>query len=138
MRIGGKTDPLHGEPVEATVRVRRISDGRFLHKGPMGRGKSGCLGRTAAVEAGGVTVLLTEERVQPYDVEVLRSNGIAPEDCELIALKSAVHFRADYTPVACEILDVDTPGVHSPDLFSYDYRRLRRPIFPLDPDISWG
>ena len=138
LRIGGKTDPLHGEPVEATVRVRRISDGRFLHKGPMGRGKSGFLGRTAVVEAGGVTVLLTEERAQPLDAEVLRSNGIAPEDCELIALKSAVHFRADYTPIACEILDVDTPGVHSPDLFSYDYRRLRRPIFPLDPEVNRG
>ncbi|MCE2394787.1 MlrC C-terminal domain-containing protein, partial [Candidatus Poribacteria bacterium] len=53
------------------------------------------------------------------------------------ALKSAVHFRADYTPIAHEILEVDTPGVHSPDLFSYDYQKVRRPIYPLDVDADF-
>ena len=132
LAIGGKTDPLHGEPVAGRAYVKHIGDGRFVNKGPMGRGKGGSLGRTAVVQVAGVLVVLTEQRTQPYDAEVLRSVGIIPEDCKLIALKSAVHFRADYTPIAFEILEVDTPGVHSPDLFSYDYRKLRRPIFPLD------
>jgi microcystin degradation protein MlrC len=68
---------------------------------------------------------------------VLRSVGIEPKDRKLIALKSAVHFRADYTPIAHEILEVDTPGVHSPDLFSYDYQKLRRPVYPLDADAEF-
>ena len=134
LQVGGKTIALHGEPVALRGYVKTISDGRFVLRGPMGRGREASMGRTAVVAVGGVEIILTEERLQPFDAEVLRCVGIAPEQCKLIALKSAVHFRADYTPLADEILEVDTPGVHSPNLFSYDYKRLRRPIFPLDED----
>ncbi len=132
LRVGGKTHPLHGEPVELSGYVKTISDGEFVHRGPMSQGRIGKMGRTAVVKVGGVEIILTEQRLQPYDAEVLRSLGIPPEARKLIALKSAVHFRADYTPIAHAILEVDTPGVHSPNLFSYTYEKLRRPIFPLD------
>ena len=137
LHIGGKTDPLHGTPVLADAYVKRISDGNFIHKGPMGRGKTGALGYTAVIDVGGITIVLTEQRTQPFDSEILRSNGIIPEDSKLIVLKSAVHYRAAYSPIAHEIIDIDTPGVHSPDLFSYKYRNVRRPIFPLDEDAHW-
>ena len=103
----------------------------------MGRGKTGTLGYTAVIDVGGITIVLTEQRTQPFDSEILRSNGIIPEDSKLIVLKSAVHYRAAYSPIAHEIIDIDTPGVHSPDLFSYKYRNVRRPIFPLDEDAHW-
>ena len=138
LQVGGKTIALHGEPVAVRGYVETIADGRFVLRGPMGRGKSGSMGRTAVVAVGGIEIVLTEERVQPFDAEVLRCVGITPERCKLIALKSAVHFRADYTPIAHEILEVDTPGVHSPNLFSYDYKKLRRPIFPLDQGTGFA
>ena len=138
LQVGGKTIALHGEPVAVRGYVETIADGRFVLRGPMGRGKSGSMGRTAVVVVGGIEIVLTEERVQPFDAEVLRCVGITPERCKLIALKSAVHFRADYTPIAHEILEVDTPGVHSPNLFSYDYKKLRRPIFPLDQGTGFA
>ena len=137
LNVGGKTIPMHGDPVALTGYVKTISDGQFVYKGPMGRGVRSSLGRTAVVKVGGVEIILTERRVQPIDAEVLRSVGIEPRDRKLIALKSAVHFRADYTPIAHEILEVDTPGVHSPDLFSYDYQKVRRPIYPLDTDVEF-
>ncbi len=62
---------------------------------------------------------------------------LLPRARKLIALKSAVHFRADYTPIAHQILEVDTPGVHSPNLFNYNYQKLRRPIYPLDPTTTY-
>jgi microcystin degradation protein MlrC len=138
LNVGGKTDPLHGNPVSLTGYVKTISDGNFVHKGPMGQGRPGRMGKTVVIEANGIEIILTEKRIQPYDAEVLRSVGIEPTDRRLIVLKSAVHFRADYTPIAHQILEVDTPGVHSPDLFSYDYHRLRRPIYPLDLDTDWS
>ena len=137
LEVGGKTDSLHGNPVSLTGYVKTISDGNFIHKGPMGRGRAGHMGRTVVLEVDGIEIILTEKRIQPYDAEVLRSVGIEPADRELVALKSAVHFRADYTSIAHEILEVDTPGVHSPDLFSYDYRKIRRPIYPLDSYTTW-
>ena len=137
LEVGGKTDSLHGNPVSLTGYVKTISDGNFIHKGPMGRGRAGHMGRTVVLEVDGIEIILTEKRIQPYDAEVLRSVGIEPADRDLVALKSAVHFRADYASIAHEILEVDTPGVHSPDLFSYDYRKIRRPIYPLDSYPTW-
>ena len=138
LNVGGKHHPLHGDPVALTGYVKTISDGTFVHKGPMGRGRTGGMGRTVVLKVGGVEIVLTEKRIQPYDAEVLRSVGIEPKDRKLIALKSAVHFRADYTPIAHKILEVDTPGVHSPNLFSYDYQKLRRPVYPLDAAVAWN
>ena len=138
LNVGGKTDTQHGAPVALTASVKTLSDGRFILKGPMGRGTAANMGRTAVVQVNGIEIILTERRIQPYDAEVLRSVGIEPQARKLIALKSAVHFRADYTPIAHQILDVDTPGVHSPNLFSYDYQKLRRPIYPLDPTVTYG
>ena len=138
LNVGGKTDTQHGAPVALIGYVKTLSDGKFILKGPMGRGTVGNMGRTAVIQVGGVEIILTERRIQPYDAEVLRSVGIEPQTRKLIALKSAVHFRADYTPIAHQILDVDTPGVHSPNLFNYDYQKLRRPIYPLDPTVTYG
>ena len=135
--VGGKTDTQHGTPVTLTGYVKTLSDGRFILKGPMGRGTLGNMGTTAVIQVGGIEIILTERRIQPYDAEVLRSVGIEPQTRKLIALKSAVHFRADYTPIAHQILDVDTPGVHSPNLFSYHYQKVRRPIYPLDSTVTY-
>lgn len=137
LNLGGKTDPLHGEPVRITGQVKTITDGVFVHKGPMRQGTVGNMGRTVVVQVGGVEIIVSEKRIQPFDAEVIRSVGIDPEDRKIVVLKSAVHFRADFTPFAHEILDVDTPGVHSPNLFSYKFENLRRPIFPLDPEAKF-
>ena len=137
LNVGGKTDDMHGEPVALEAYVKTISDGVYLRKGPMARGAIDRMGRTAVIKTGGVEVILTEERSQPLDAEVLRSVGIEPRDRKLIALKSAVHYRADYTPIAHEILEVDTPGVHSANLTNFRYENLRRPIHPLDSNAEF-
>lgn len=132
LQVGGKTDPRHGKPVALDGYVKLISDGNFVHKGPMSRGIKSGMGKTVIIVNDGIEIILTETRTQPYDAEVLRSVGIEPRDRKIIVIKSAVHFRADFTPLAHEILDIDTPGVHSPNLLSYDYKNIRRPIYPLD------
>lgn len=39
--VGGKIDPRHGAPLRVPGRVGTLSDGRFVHKGPMFRGLEG-------------------------------------------------------------------------------------------------
>ncbi len=132
LTVGGKTDRRHGEPLTLTGVVRLISDGAYRNRGPMMTGMPVAMGRTVVLVVEGVEVVLTERRVQPFDMQCLRSLGVEPADRLLIGLKSAVHFRADYGPVARRIFEVDTPGIHNPDVTTYDYRRVRRPIWPLD------
>jgi microcystin degradation protein MlrC len=130
--IGGKTDRLHGDPVHTLAYVRTLGDGEFVYRGPMGRGARGHLGRTAVLIVGGTEVVVSERRDQLRDSEMLRTVGIEPRDRRLLAVKSAVHFRADIGTMAERIFDADTPGVHRPDFSSYTYTRLRRPIYPID------
>jgi microcystin degradation protein MlrC len=130
--LGGKTDNRHGEPVRVTAHVKLLSDGTFTLRGAMGGGARARMGRTAVLVVGGVEIVVTERRIQPYDAALLRSVGIEPTQRRLIALKSAVHFRGTYQDIAERIFDADTPGVHRPDFSGYAYRKLRRPIYPLD------
>jgi len=135
LKIGGKTDKLHGETVEVEGKVRLVSDGRFISKGPMGTGMEVDLGRTVVFRSGGVDIIITTRRYQPTTLELYRSLGIEPSDKKILIVKSAVHFRASHEPIAKKIIEVDAPGIHSARLSAFRYRKLRRPIFPLDPEM---
>lgn len=134
LQVGAKTDDRHGETLTLTGYVRLISDGRYVNRGPMYTNMEVSMGRAVVFVVGGVQIILSEERIQPYDCEALRCVGIEPRDCLLIGLKSAVHFRADYGPLAGRIFEVDTPGVHNPDVTKMRFLNLKRPIWPLDED----
>ncbi|MBT3267242.1 M81 family metallopeptidase [Candidatus Poribacteria bacterium] len=133
--VGGKTDDRHGAPLRVTGYVRLVSDGRFEMQGPMGRGSVENYGVTVVLVVGGVEIVLTERRRQPYDAELLRSVGIEPSRRRLIALKSAVHFRQTYHDIAHRIFDADTPGVHRPKFDAYKYANLRPGVYPVSPVV---
>jgi microcystin degradation protein MlrC len=133
LRVGGKVDDRHGAPIEVTGRVRTLSDGRFVHKGPMMRGLEGRLGTTAVLEVGGVKIVLISQRWQTLDPEMLRFVGIDPLSEHILVVKSTIHYRAAFEPIAHTIIEVDAPGLSSSNLDRFTYTRVRRPIFPLDP-----
>src|SRR5206468_10165597 len=56
--VGGKVDDRHGAPLRVTGTVRTISDGRFVHKGPMLRGLPGRLGTTVVLDVDDIKVIL--------------------------------------------------------------------------------
>jgi microcystin degradation protein MlrC len=142
LELGGKTDDMHGAPLDVSGRVVRLTDGKFVHKGPMNTGVQVDLGDTAVVELDGqnggkVQVVVTSLRYQPTDLEVLRSQGIEPTEQQILVVKSSVHFRAAFTPIAAEIVEVDTPGLTNPDLTKLEFKKLKRPIYPFEPDMEW-
>jgi len=136
VRLGAKTDDRHGTPVEADAYVRTLCDGRFTYQGQMLHAVADCLGPVATLEIGGVTVVVSTHRRQCLDAQMLRIAGVEPTSCRLIVLKSAVHFRAHLGPLAGHIFDADTPGVHRPDFACFNYRNLRRPVYPLNPEVT--
>ncbi len=132
LRVGGKCDSYHGETLAVEGQVKLISDGVFLNRGHMRAGIVENMGRTVVVQSVGVKLVLTEIKMPPWNLEQLRSVGISPEHEKIIALKSAVAFRAAYEPIADRIIEVNTPGLSSVDLTLFDYKHIRRPIYPLD------
>ncbi len=135
MDLGGKTDELHGEPLRVKGFVKLISDGKFIAKGPMGTGSERDLGLTAVLRVGGVDIIVTEKRVQPTDLQLYRSLGMEPSEKKFIVVKSSVHYRAAHEPIAKEVIELDTPGLTSPRLAGFDFKKIRRPIFPLDLEM---
>ncbi len=136
LTVGGKTDSRHGSPLTLSGYVRLIADGRYVNRGPMMTGFPVSMGRTVVFVVGEVEVVLTERRIQPFDMEALRCVGIEPTRRLIIGLKSAVHFRADYQKIATKIFEIDTPGVHNPDVRQYRYERRRHPMWPLDDETN--
>ncbi len=137
VRLGGKTEELHGEPLEVTAYVKGISDGRFIQQSPMGQGSRIDLGKMARLEIDGVDVLVSSRRAQTLDPEVFLLHGIDVMRYKIVAIKSSAHFRAGFEPIAHAIIQADTPGLNSVDLSAFTYNRVNRPIWPLDADTVW-
>lgn len=130
--LGGKVDPSLGKPVHVTGRVVRLWDGEFVCDGPMWKGTRQSMGPSLVFRVGGIDVIVTTNRQQVTDIQTFLACGIDPRDRSVIALKSAHHFRATFEPLAREVLVVDSGALVSPDLTRLAYRKLRRPVWPLD------
>src|SRR5262245_49751800 len=130
--VGGKVDDRHGAPLRVTGTVRTLSDGRFVHKGPMMHGLPGRLGPTAVLDVDDIKVILISYRWQTLDPEMIRFVGIDPLAERVVVVKSTIHYRAAFEPIAKEIIEVDAPGLSSSNLTRFRFERIRRPIFPLD------
>jgi microcystin degradation protein MlrC len=131
MRIGGKTDHNHGDPIRVKGTIRTITDGSFVHKsGEVGVTEN--VGRTAVIDIDGIEVILTEKSHAPNDPEIYRRNGIEPTDKKILLLKSRGHFRAAYEPFSKEVIEVDGPGLTTPNLKRFTYTKIPHPIWPFD------
>ena len=106
-----------------------------MGKPTSGRTREANMGRTVVLRIGSVDVIITERRVHPTDLQVYRSLGIEPTEKRFIVVKSMTHFHASHEPIAKEIIYLDTPGLSSARLAGFDYRNLKRPIFPLDVEM---
>ncbi|MCL6445392.1 MAG: M81 family metallopeptidase [Alicyclobacillus sp.] len=130
--VGGKTDRLHGDPVYIEGTVRLLSDGRYRHIGPYMTGQLAEMGRTAVVEVGNMTLVLTQHRVPPWDLGHIKSLGLEPCDYQIIVVKAAIAWRTAFGGVAKANIYVDTPGCCSGNLTRFQYKNISHPIYPLD------
>ncbi|MCG8561632.1 MAG: M81 family metallopeptidase [Hyphomicrobiales bacterium] len=135
--LGGKVEPGLGAPVRATGTVEGLYEGKFRLEGPMATGVAVDIGPAAVFKVGGVEVVLASKRAQNLDRNYFKSCGIDPAERAVVAVKSAQHFRADYGPIASEIVVVDEGGgLTSRNFRELDYRHVRRPVWPLDEDAT--
>ena len=130
--VGGGFSPEFYRPVRFAAYVQAISDGVFRFKGPGFQGVEFRMGRTAVVVSGGVHLVIMEQPVIQWDPELYRCLGLEPADASIVTVKSPAAFRAAYAPIAAEILVLDVPGVCSPNLQSFPWKRISHPMFPFD------
>jgi microcystin degradation protein MlrC len=128
--IGAVVGYAGEKPVVADWRVVKVGDGKFTGTGPFYGGARFQIGPMALVtdEASGVSAVLACKRIQAADQEMFRHVGVEPSTVPILGLKSTVHFRADFQPIAETILVVQSPGAHITDPVEMPYKHLRKGI----------
>ncbi len=123
LSLGGKSD---GMPLSVEATVLLLTDGRFTLTGPMHGGNPANLGPMALIEVKpDIRVVVASRKMQALDKAILRHVGIEPVSCRIIALKSSVHFRADFGPLATRVIVAAAPGPVAADPASLPFRHLR-------------
>ncbi len=136
--LGGRSRVVGDAPFGGEFSVERLGDGRFTCTGPMFHGFRMNLGPMALLRsraAPGVRVVLASRKCQAADQEMFRHVGIEPRRERVLALKSSVHFRADFEPIAREVLVVKAPGPALADPSEFKWTKLRKGVRlrPLGP-----
>jgi microcystin degradation protein MlrC len=115
-------------PLSGRFTVERLGDGRFLATGPVYAGNRMDLGPMALLKINGLQIVISSRKQQAADQAIFRHLGVEPQAQKILALKSSVHFRADFQPIAEEILIVAAPGPNLADHRFLPYRHLRTGI----------
>lgn len=128
MRVGGKVGPGSGDPLDVEAEVTALSDTATQ----MQFGAPAPLGHAAALRIDGVTVIVNSLRNQVFDAACFSKLGVDPRAQKLLVVKSSQHFHAAFAPFAAKILYAEGAGTVATDLSTFPFRRIARPLWPLD------
>ncbi|MDG2102012.1 MAG: M81 family metallopeptidase [Dehalococcoidia bacterium] len=134
LKVGGKSDYLHGNPIEVTAEICNITDGKYSDDGATHAGFKFFNDGTSVVlkTNDGNTILLTSNRGGNTSINQMYYNKIKPESFKIIIAKGVVSPRPAYQPIASEILLVNSPGVTTSDLNFFEYKNIRKNMYPFD------
>lgn len=135
----GQAD-AHAAEVPLDAEVLALGDGKVVGERGILKGRTVDLGPSAAIQAGGVTIVLASRRIQAADPALFRALDQDPADFRTVVLKSRGHFRAGFDLIFADdqIVEVDARGLTNPMLERFDFKRLPRPVYPLDAETSWS
>ncbi|NQW09952.1 MAG: M81 family metallopeptidase [Alphaproteobacteria bacterium] len=136
LQLGGKTDmpsiDLKGRPITVTGTVKSLTNGQWVVRGPMYTGVTVSMGHSAVLDTGKVEIVITSRHHEPWDLGVFTSVGIQPQHKRYLLLKSRIHYRAGFGDLGRHTITCDGEGVTTSDNSILDFKKVRRPIYPLD------
>lgn len=126
-------------PLRLKGRVTCLHDGEIPMPDSLYGPYHQSLGRTAVLDAGAVTVIVSEKRNEPCDVKLFHDLGIDPAAPRFLLIKSRMHCKPIFMPLARGLIhcDSDRGGPTSSHIGLFPIRQMRRPLFPLDRDFDW-
>ncbi len=124
IELGGKS-PIAGDaPLRGRFRVEALSDGKLTCTGPFYRGAQMDLGLSAQLRIDDIRIVVASRKTQLADQALYRYVGIEPTAQAILVNKSSVHFRADFAPIAEEIMIAKAPGPMIADPSEFQWKRL--------------
>ncbi|MCP5152716.1 MAG: M81 family metallopeptidase [Ectothiorhodospiraceae bacterium] len=127
------------QPFAAAATVRALHPGPVRCRRGIFAGGTVDLGPSAALDLGGIVVVVISQRVQCADPAFLESFGLDIGAARAVVVKSRGHFRGGFDEFFGhqQVVEVDAPGLTSPILSNFDWKRMPRPVIPLDDDVTW-
>ncbi|HIC90006.1 MAG TPA: M81 family peptidase, partial [Anaerolineae bacterium] len=123
LSLGGKLDPVHSQPLPVTGRVIHLASAT-----PIG-------GDQAVVQVDGVLVIVTERRKPFHYIADFQRLGINPLDHKIVVVKIG-YLVPDLRRAAPRALLALSPGAVDQAIERLPFRRIRRPIYPLDLEMD--
>jgi microcystin degradation protein MlrC len=140
LSLGGKLDMpalgLKGKPREVSGKVKRLADGSYRNEGPMAKGEAVSMGPSAVLDTGRCEIAVISRHTEPHDMGSFRALGIDPAKKRYVMLKSRVHWRAGLGALAKATVECAGTGVCTSDYAQLKFERVRRPVYPLDPNAA--
>jgi len=136
VKVGGDSAPEFFTPLEVTGTVRRVADGSktrlaFNHQDYVDMGK------VVIFDVGPITMLVTEKRGVAGNLpDCYTAFGVDPKDYKIAVLKTASNFQF-FAPLTSQVIRADTRGPGQSDVFGLPWKRIPRPVYPLDPIDDW-
>jgi microcystin degradation protein MlrC len=137
IRLGGKYDDLHGEPLELHVYIKSLHDGRLTMQA-MGKGSPINYGKMARLQVQDMDIIVASNRSQTFDTEPFLAVGIDVTRLDIIALKSSNHFRAGFTELAGTIITADPPGLTTHHIEIFERKNAKQPLWPVDERADYS
>ncbi len=126
LRIGGKTGPASGSPLELEVTVRGLAERHRQTAGTL----VDPLGRAAWVRSGSVDIVLVSRRQQTLSPTAFTGLGVPLHEAEVIAVKSSHHYYAEFSRLSTNCHVIETGAALSMDFARLPYRRRGMQFFP--------
>jgi len=135
IKIGGKVDPINGEPIQLEdAEILNLSNGKLISAAPINYGAAMDYGKSVRLRQGNVEMIIVSLRFQTYDDRPFIMTGCDMTQYRIVGLKSMNHFKGYFQKTADAIVTADPPGQCPMNLKLYPYQHVMRPILPLDPD----
>ena len=132
LRIGGKSGPEGGEPLDLRVTVKGVFDAGWQSF----RNSRVTLGAAAVVRPLGTTldIVLITSRTQTYEPDIFSNQGVDFTGKAFLLVKSTNHFHAGFQPISSEIVYVAAPTSYPTDPATTAYRKASLELWPRVAD----
>jgi len=94
------------------------------------------MGPSVVIEVGSVCILVMSVPTYDWAYEQYEAVGMDPGQAKFVGVKNMMNFRFGYRDVMKGYFVLDLLGPTPPDMRVLPFRRVRRPIFPLDEDLE--
>jgi microcystin degradation protein MlrC len=136
LEVGHAQDPRWGKPLELRGRIEGLSDGTLTYAGGILGGLTVTMGPSAVLTVGSIRLLVMSNATYDWGDDQYRALGLDPSAAKFVGVKNMMNFRFGYGDIMKGFFVLDLPGPTPPDMRQLPFRRLSRPIFPLDRDLA--